>query len=116
MSAHPIFTDRAGRVIGDAEYDFLPNIDNGDVKPLVDDTLPGVHTPETVATVEIPGVDMVQGEAPTEFVNNDLDFSPANEDNVDPPLVDTPPPVNDATVVTEISTYGGVCRSTRVRT
>ena len=29
MPSHPIFTDRAGQVIGDAEYDFLPNIDNG---------------------------------------------------------------------------------------
>ena len=43
------------------EYELLPNIDDADVKPLVDDTIPVVHTPETVATVEIPGVDMVQG-------------------------------------------------------
>ena len=62
MPAQPIFTDRAGQVIGDVEYDFLPNIDNGNIEPLVDDTLPGMHTPETVATVEIPGVDMAQGQ------------------------------------------------------
>ena len=59
---------------------------------------------------------MVQGEAPKEFVDNDLDFAPTNKDNVDTPLVDTPPPVNNAPVVTKISTDGGVCRSTWVCT
>ncbi len=72
-----------------------------------------MHTLETVATVKIPGMDMVQGDAPTEFVDNDLDFAPTNEYSVDPPLVDTPPPVNNALVVTKISTDGGVRRSTR---
>ena len=96
MPAQPVFTNRAGQVIGDTEYDFLPNIDDGDVKTIVDNTLPGVHTPETVTTVEIPGVDVVQEEAPTEFVDNDLDFAPTNEDSVDPPLADTPSPVEDA--------------------
>ena len=98
------------------EYDFLPNIDNGDVKTIVDDTLPGVHTPETVATVKILGVDMVQGKAPTEIVDIDLNFAPTDDNNVDPPLVDTPPPVNNAPVVTKISTDGGVRRSTWVCT
>ena len=75
-----------------------------------------MHTPETVATVKIPGVDMVQGQAPTEYVDNDLSFAPTNKDNVDPPLVETPPPVNNAPVVTKISTDGGIRRSTWVRT
>ena len=39
MPAQPIFTDQAGQVIGDTEYEFLPNIDNGDVKTIVDDTI-----------------------------------------------------------------------------
>ena len=54
---------------------------------------------------------MVQGDAPTEFVDNDLDFAPPNKDSVDPPLVDTPPPVKDAPVE---STDEGICRSMRV--
>ena len=78
---------------------------------MVDNTLPGVHTPETVATVEIPGVDMVQGDVPTDFVNNVLNFAPPNEDSIDSPLVDTPPPVKDAPVG---STNEGIRRSTRV--
>ena len=92
--------------------EFLPNIDDDNVETIFDDTLPGVHTPKTVATVKIPRLDMVQGEAPTEFVENDLNFAPTNKENFDPPLVDTPPPVNNALVVTKISTDGGVHRST----
>jgi hypothetical protein len=75
-----------------------------------------VHSPETIATFEIPGVDMVQGEAPTEFANNDLDFASSNNDNANPLLVNTPPPVNNAPVVTKISTYKGIHRSTQVCT
>jgi hypothetical protein len=113
MPAQPIFTNWAGQLIGDTGYEFLPNTDDGDVEIIVDDTLPGVHIPETVATVKIPGVDMAQGEAPTEFVDNDLNFAPPNEDSVDPPLVDTPPPVEDAPVG---STDEGIRRSTIVCT
>jgi hypothetical protein len=58
---------------------------------------------------------MVQGESPTEFVDNDLDFAPTNEDNVGLSLVDTPPPVTNL-MVTNISTDGGVRRSTWVHT
>ena len=38
MPAQHIFTDWAGRVIGDTENEFLPNIEDGDVKTMVDDT------------------------------------------------------------------------------
>ncbi len=42
----------------------------------------------------------------------DLDFAPANEGNVKPPLVDIPPPINDAPVVSKVPTDGGASRST----
>ena len=38
MPAQPMFTDRAGLVIGDTEYAFLLNIEDGNVKTMVDDT------------------------------------------------------------------------------
>jgi hypothetical protein len=78
---------------------------------LVDNcNLPGVHTAE--ADDEIPGADMVQ----EQDVDVDLNFIPANEGNVEPSLVDIPPPVNDAPVVSTVPTDGGTRRSTRVRT
>jgi hypothetical protein len=69
-----------------------------------------VHTAE--ADDKIPGVDMVQ----EQDVDIDLDFAPADEGNAKPPLVDIPPPVNDAPVVSEVPTDGGTCRFTRIRT
>ncbi len=59
---------------------------------------------------EIPGVDMVQEQE----IDVDLDFAPADKGNVDPPLVDIPPPVNDPPVVSNVPTDGGTCRSMRV--
>jgi hypothetical protein len=56
-------------------------------------------------------VDIVQ----EQDVDIDLDFAPANGGNVKPPLVDIPPPVNDAPVVSKVPTDGGACRSTRIR-
>ncbi len=88
MPALPIFTDCAGRVIGDVEDVYLHNIEDEDVEVLVDNSiLPGVHTAE--ADDEIPGVDMVQ----EQDVDVDLDFAPADKGNAEPPLVDIPPPV-----------------------
>jgi hypothetical protein len=111
MPALPIFTDHAGCVIGDVKDVYLHNIEDEDLKTLVDNcNLPGVHTAE--ADDEIPGVDMVQ----EQDVDVDLDFTLANEGNVEPPLVDIPPPVNDAPVVSEVPTDGGTRRSTRIRT
>jgi hypothetical protein len=46
----------------------------------------------------------------------DLDFAPANDGNVQPPLVDIPPPINDAPVVSEVPTDGCARRSTRICT
>ncbi len=99
-------------MIGDVENEFLHNInDEDDVEPLVDNNnLPGVHTAE--ADDKIPGVDMVQ----EQDVDVDLDFAPANEGNVNPPLVDIPPPVNDAPVVSDVPTDGGTHRSMQVCT
>jgi hypothetical protein len=52
-------------------------------KALVDNSiLPGVHTAE--ADDEIPGVDMVH----EQDVDVDLDFAPADDGNIDPPLDD----------------------------
>ncbi len=65
-----------------------------------------MHTAE--ADDEIPGVDMVQ----EQDVDVDLDFAPADGGNVELPLVDIPPPVNDAPVVSKVPTDGGTCRST----
>ena len=47
-------------------------------------------------------------------VDVDLDFAPADGGNVEPPLVDIPPPVNDAPVVSKVPTDGGARRSTRI--
>ncbi len=69
-----------------------------------------MHTAE--ADDEIPGVDMVQ----EQDVDVDLDFAPADGSNVKPPLVDIPPPVNDAPVVSKVPTDGGARRSTRICT
>jgi hypothetical protein len=111
MAALPIFTYCAGCVIGDVKDVYLCNIEDEDVKALVDNcNLPGVHTAE--ADDEIPGVDMVQ----EQDVDVDLDFAPADEGNVEPPLVDIPPPVNDAPVVSKVPTDGGTCRPTQIRT
>jgi hypothetical protein len=111
MPALPIFTDHAGRVIGDVEDVYLHNIEDKDVETLVDNcNLPGVHTAE--ADDEIPGVDMVQ----EQDADVDLDFASADEGNVKPPLVDIPPPVNDAPVVSEVATDGGTHRSTQICT
>ncbi len=60
---------------------------------------------------EIPGVDMVQ----EQDVDVDINFAPADGSNIKPPLVDIPPPVNDAPVVSEVPTDGGTRRSTCVR-
>jgi hypothetical protein len=111
MPALPIFTDRAGRVIGDVKDVYLYNIEDEAVEALVDTSnLPGVHTAE--ADDKIPGVDMVQ----EQDVDVDLGFAPADDDNVEPPLVDIPPPVNDAPVVSEVPTDGSTRRSTQIRT
>jgi hypothetical protein len=110
MPALPIFTDPAGRVIGDVKDVYLYNIEDEEIEALVDNSnLPGVHTAE--ADDEIPGVDMVQ----EQDIDVDLDFAPADEGNVEPPLVDIPPPVNDAPVVSEVPTDGGTRRSTQIR-
>jgi hypothetical protein len=107
--ALPIFTDHAGPIIGDVKDVYLHNIEDEDVKTLVDNcNLPGVHTAE--ADDKIQGVDMVQ----EQDVVVDLDFAPANEGNVEPPLVDIPPPVNDATMVSKVPTDGGTRRSTQI--
>jgi hypothetical protein len=107
VPALPIFTDRAGHVIGDVKDVYLKNIEDEVIKALVDNSnLPGVHTAE--ADDEIPGVDMVQ----EQDVDVDLNFAPANDGNVEPPLVDIPPPVNDAPVVSKVPTDGGTRRST----
>jgi hypothetical protein len=83
MPALPIFTDRAGCVIGGVEDVYLHNIEDEADKALVNNSiLPGVHTAE--ADDKIPGVDMVQ----EQDVDVDLDFAPADDGNVEPPLVD----------------------------
>jgi hypothetical protein len=111
MPGLPIFTDCAGYVIGDVEDVYLHNIEDEADEASVDNSiLPGVHTAE--ADDKIPGVDMVQ----EQDVDVDLDFAPAGDGNVDPLLVDIPPPVNDAPVVSEIPIDDGACRSTRICT
>jgi hypothetical protein len=110
MPAIPIFTDHAGHVISDVEDVYLQNIEDEADKALVDNSiLPGVHTAE--ADDKIPGVDMVQ----EQDVDVDLDFAPADDGNAVPPLVDIPPPVNDAPVVSKVPIDGGAHRSTRIR-
>jgi hypothetical protein len=44
-----------------------------------------------------------------------INFAPANDGNVEPPLFDIPPPVNDAPVVSKVPTDGGTRRSTCIR-
>jgi hypothetical protein len=111
MPALPIFKDCAGHVIGDVKDVYLHNIKDENVKALVDNSnLPGVHTAE--ADDKIPGVDMVQ----EQDVDVDFDFAPANKGNAEPPLVDIPPPVNDAPVVSKVPTDGGTRRSTQIHT
>ncbi len=111
MPALPIFTDHAGCVIGDVKDVYLHYIEDEADEALVDNSiLPGVHTTE--ADDEIPGVDMVQ----EQDVDVDLDFALANAGNVEPPLVDIQPPVNDAPVVSKVPTDGGARRSTRICT
>ncbi len=83
MPALPIFTDCAGHVIGDVEDVYLHNIEDEADKALVDNSnLPGVHIAE--ADNEIPGVDMVH----EQDVDLDLNFAPADDGNVKPPLDD----------------------------
>jgi hypothetical protein len=111
MPALPIFTDHASRVIGDFKDVYLHNIEDEEVKTLVDNcNLPGVHTAE--ADDKIPGVDIFQ----EKDIDVDLDFAPANKGNVEPPLVDIPLPVNDAPVVSKVPTDGGTRRSTQLCT
>ncbi len=47
-------------------------------------------------------------------IDVDLNFASADKGNVEPPLVDIPPPVNDAPMVSEVHTDGGTRRSTQV--
>jgi len=114
MPALPVFTDRTGCIIGDVInkeiYNVPALVDNGD--------LPGVHTVETEGIDEIPGVDPVQEQDPTpaETEDIDLDFAPANEGNVKPPLFDTPPLVDDAPLVEQVPADDGVHRSQLVCT
>jgi hypothetical protein len=111
MPALPTFTDRASSVIRDVEDVYLHNIEDEADEALVDNSiLPGVHTAE--ADDKIPGVDMVQ----EQDVDVDLDFAPANDGNVKPPLVDIPPPFNNAPVVSKAPSDGGAHRSTRICT
>jgi hypothetical protein len=111
MPALPIFTDHVCCVIGDVDDVYLHNIEDGDVKALVDySNLPAVHTAEV--DDEIPGVDMVQ----EQDVDVNLNFPPADDGNVEPLLVDIPPPVNDAPVVSKVPTDGGTRRSTQICT
>ena len=111
MPALPVFTDRRGRVIGDTQDLYTDDNNNDESPPLTDDAfLPGVHTDETGDDLEIPGVDPVQEELPPTPV--DLDFAPANEDDVDPPMVLS----NDAPEAPAVAVDDGVRRSTRVRT
>ncbi len=49
-------------------------------------------------------------------IDVDLDFAPADDGNDKPPLVDIPPPFNDAPVVIVVSTDGGTRRSTKICT
>jgi hypothetical protein len=83
VPALPIFTDCAGCVIGDVKDVYLHNIEDEADKALVDNSiLPGVHTAE--ADDEIPGVNMVH----EQDVDVDLNFAPADDSNVKPPLDD----------------------------
>jgi hypothetical protein len=121
MPAMPVFTDRRGRVIGDAiDYELYDDDDDDDNQPPVgDEELPGVHTDETGGDFEIPGVDPVQQEleqAPTTPAETeqevDLDFAPSNESNEDPPIVIS----NDPPAAPAVNPDDGNRRSTRIRT
>jgi len=91
----PVFKDQRGRVIGDAiNYELYDDDDYTNQPPVDDAELPGVHTDETEGDFEIPGVDPVQQEleqAPTTPAETeqevDLDFTPVDESNEDPPIV-----------------------------
>ncbi len=116
MPALPVFTDRTGHNIGDVLNEDI--YDNNEV-PALGNLPPGVHMDETKGIDEIPGVDPVQEQDPTpaEIEDIDLDFAPAEEGNVEPPLVDTSPLVDDAPVVREqVPADDGFRRSQRVRT
>ncbi len=57
-----------------------------------------------------------QDPTPAQTEDIDLDFTPANEGNAEPPLVDTPPLVDGVPVVNQVPTNDGVRRSHRVCT
>ncbi len=106
-----------GHIIGDVINKQI--YDNNEVPALVDNgDLPGVYMDETESIDKIPGVDPVQEQdpTPTKTEDIDLDFAPANEDNVKPPLFDTPPLVDDSPVVEQVPADDGVRRSQRVCT
>jgi hypothetical protein len=69
------------------------------------------HVIGDVKDVYLHNIDMVQ----EQDVDVDFDFAPANDGNVEPPLVDIPPPVNDAPVVSKVPTDEGTRRSTQIR-
>ena len=88
-----------------------------DPLPFDDANLPGVHNDETEDDVEIPGVDppWQEMQAPTTPAETeqevDLDFTPTEEGNVEPPMVNTPNiPIGNPGPADD-----GVRRSTRVR-
>ena len=120
MPALPGITDRAGRVIYDVIDEAPYGVDDDDIPLLNDDAnLPGVHTDKTKGDDKIPGVDPVPEQAPTPAEtteNNDIDFAPANDGNIDPPMVDAPPPVEDVPVVNQVHADNGVRRTTRICT
>jgi hypothetical protein len=112
----PIFTDRRGRVIGDVANP--QDCFDDDQLPFDEDAnLPGVHNDETEDDIEIPGVDppWQEMQAPTTPAETeqevDLDFTPTEEGNVEPPMVNTPNiPIGNPGPADD-----GVRRSTRVR-
>jgi hypothetical protein len=114
MPALSILTNRTGRVIGDMidKMQYNGNVNEEVVKSA---ETPGVHTEETQD--KIPGVDTAQDQGPTpsETIKNDLNFAPTQDESVDPPLMETPPPVNDVPVANKAPTDDGVRRSTHVR-
>jgi len=117
MSALPVFTDCKGRIIADVINDEI--YDNNEVPALVDDgNFPGVHTDKNEGVDEIPGVDPVQEQdpPPAEIEDIDLDFTPADEGNVEPPLFDAPPLVDDAPVVEQVPADDRVRKSQQVCT
>jgi hypothetical protein len=111
MPYFPIFTDRNGQVIGDVISEYDDTIYEIEITP---DEIPGVHTEDTQD--KITGVDtaQVQDPTPSETKNNDLDFAPTQDISVDPPLIDTPPPIKDAPAANQDPTVEVPRRSTRV--